>query len=95
MIVLRPFQKLQLNYVNGCHTLRSEPGNRRQTICSKSGACKLANRADTGDAVKSRLELYCETRFILSNKMEFSERMHGNGSKLCRGALDLTLGSIF
>lgn len=42
----------------------------------------MANRADTGDAVKSRLELYCETRFILSNKMEFSERMHGNGSKL-------------
>lgn len=64
MVLLRPFQKLQLNCVNGCHALRSEPGNRRQTISSKSGACRLANRADTGDAVESKLELYYEIRFI-------------------------------
>lgn len=64
MVVLRPFQKLQLNCVNGCQTLSSGLGNRGQTLCSKSGACKLANRADTGDAVRSKLELHCEIRFI-------------------------------
>lgn len=95
MVVLRAFQKLQLNCVNGCYTLRSEPGNRRQTICSKSGACKLANRADTGDAVKSKLELYCEIRFVRSNKMEFSDRMHGNGSKRCQGSTGFDIRKRF
>jgi len=69
MAVLRPFQKLQLNSVNLCCTLRSEPGNRRQTICSKAEACKLASWTNAGDALKSNLELYSKARLPSSNKM--------------------------